>query len=57
VAALGTLAHYTTTLAFQAAPIAVTQPAVFVQILWASLLGALVFAEPVDLFVILWAAC
>jgi drug/metabolite transporter (DMT)-like permease len=56
VAALATLGHYTMTRAFSAAPLAVTQPVVFLQILWASLLGALVFAEPVDGFVILGGA-
>jgi drug/metabolite transporter (DMT)-like permease len=56
VAALGTLGHYTMTRAFQAAPLTVTQPVVFVQILWASLMGALFFAEPVDHFVILGGA-
>jgi drug/metabolite transporter (DMT)-like permease len=53
VAAIATLGHYTMTKAFQAAPVAVTQPVVFLQVLWASLLGAMVFAEPVDIFVIL----
>jgi drug/metabolite transporter (DMT)-like permease len=56
VAALATLGHYTMTRAFQAAPLAVTQPVVFLQILWASVLGALVFGEAVDGFVILGGA-
>jgi len=56
VAALATLGHYTMTRAFRAAPLAVTQPVTFLQILWATLLGALVFAEPVDGFVILGGA-
>jgi drug/metabolite transporter (DMT)-like permease len=56
VAALATLGHYTMTRAFSAAPLAVTQPVVFLQLLWASLLGALVFGEPVDGFVILGGA-
>jgi drug/metabolite transporter (DMT)-like permease len=56
VAVLATLGHYTMTRAFRAAPLAVTQPVVFLQILWASLLGALVFGEPVDAFVILGGA-
>ena len=41
------------TLAFRAAPLAVTQPVTFLQLVWAVLLGALVFGEGVDLFVIL----
>jgi drug/metabolite transporter (DMT)-like permease len=56
VAALATFGHYAMTRAFRAAPLAVTQPVVFLQILWASLLGALVFEEAVDGFVILGGA-
>lgn len=47
-AVLGTAAHYAMTRAFAAAPLAVTQPVTFLQIVWASLLGALVFGEAVD---------
>ncbi|MBE0454028.1 DMT family transporter [Roseovarius autotrophicus] len=53
VACLATAGHYTMTLAFRAAPLAVTQPVTFLQLVWAVLLGALVFGEGVDLFVIL----
>lgn len=56
VAALATLAHYAMTRAFRAAPLGVTQPVVFLQILWASILGATAFDEPVDLWVILGGA-
>jgi drug/metabolite transporter (DMT)-like permease len=42
--------------AFAAAPLAVTQPVVFLQLVWASLLGVLVFDEGVDPFVILGGA-
>ncbi|MFN4194030.1 MAG: DMT family transporter [Tabrizicola sp.] len=56
VAALATVGHYTMTRAFRAAPLTVTQPVTFLQILWATLLGMLVFAEPVDGFVILGGA-
>lgn len=52
VALLATLAHYAMTRAFQAAPLAVTQPVVFLQIIWASLLGVLVFGERIDPWVI-----
>lgn len=52
-AVLGTFAHYCMTRAFAAAPLAVTQPVTFLQIVWASLLGALVFGEAVDPWVIL----
>ncbi|MFT4015015.1 MAG: DMT family transporter [Paracoccus sp. (in: a-proteobacteria)] len=51
-AVFATAGHYTMTRAFAAAPLTVTQPVVFLQLIWASLLGALVFAEPVDLWVL-----
>jgi drug/metabolite transporter (DMT)-like permease len=56
VAGLATLGHYAMTRAFRAAPLAVTQPVTFLQILWAALLGAAVFNEAVDGFVILGGA-
>lgn len=56
VAGLATFGHYSMTRAFKAAPLAVTQPVTFLQILWAALLGALVFGEAVDGFVILGGA-
>jgi drug/metabolite transporter (DMT)-like permease len=52
VAAFATAGHFTMTLAFRAAPIAVTQPVTFLQLVWATLLGALVFSEPVDIWVV-----
>lgn len=53
VAILATGGHYTMTLAFRAAPLAVTQPVTFLQLVWAVLLGALVFGEGVDMYVVL----
>lgn len=53
VALLATAGHYTMTLAFRAAPLAVTQPVTFLQLVWAVLLGVLVFGEPFDPWVIL----
>lgn len=55
-AVFATGGHYTMTLAFRAAPLTVTQPVTFLQLVWATSLGALVFAEPVDVFVILGGA-
>ncbi len=52
VAAFATTGHYTMTLAFRAAPITVTQPATFLQLVWATAVGALFFSEPVDGWVI-----
>lgn len=53
VACFATAGHYTMTMAFAAAPVTVTQPITFLQLVWAVLLGALVFSEPVDIWVIL----
>ncbi|RVT86853.1 DMT family transporter [Rhodobacteraceae bacterium CCMM004] len=53
VASLATAGHLTMTLAFRAAPIAVTQPVTFLQLLWATLLGWFVFGEGIDLYVVL----
>src|SRR6056297_4148090 len=52
VACLATGGHYTMTLAFRAAPLAVTQPVTFLQLVWAVILGAVVFGEAVDGWVI-----
>ncbi|MEL7092218.1 MAG: DMT family transporter [Pseudomonadota bacterium] len=52
VACFATAGHYTMTMAFAAAPVTVTQPVTFLQLVWAVALGALVFAEPVDIWVI-----
>lgn len=53
VAGLATGAHYTMTLAFKEAPVAVTQPATFLQLVWAVALGALVFGEGIDPYTVL----
>ncbi|TFL16714.1 DMT family transporter [Jannaschia formosa] len=55
VACFATTGHYTMTRAFAAAPIAVTQPVTFLQMVWAVLLGWALFDEPPDAFVILGA--
>lgn len=53
VAALATAGHYTMTLAFAAAPVTVTQPVTFLQLVWAVSLGAVFFDEGIDPWVIL----
>lgn len=53
VAVFATAGHYTMTLAFAAAPVTVTQPVTFLQLIWATLLGVVWFAEPVDIWVVL----
>ncbi|MFC6688392.1 DMT family transporter [Jhaorihella thermophila] len=52
VACFATAGHYTMTLAFREAPVTVTQPVTFLQLVWATALGALVFGEPVDIWVL-----
>lgn len=47
-AALATAGHYTMTLAFKQAPITATQPVTFLQLVWATLIGAFVFGEGID---------
>ncbi len=53
VACAATAAHYTMTIAFKAAPVTVTQPVTFLQLIWAVSLGAILFNEPLDIWVIL----
>ena len=52
-ALIATAGHYTLTRAFEAAPITVTQPVQFLQLVWATLLGMAVFGEPLDAFVLI----
>jgi drug/metabolite transporter (DMT)-like permease len=56
VAVCATLGHYCMTRAFRAAPLTVTQPVTFLTLIWATLVGALLFNEPVDAFVLLGGA-
>ncbi len=56
VASFATAGHYTMTRAFAAAPITVTQPVTFLQLVWSVALGALAFGEPVDGWVVLGGA-
>ncbi|MFT7593533.1 MAG: drug/metabolite transporter (DMT)-like permease [Paracoccaceae bacterium] len=53
VACFATAGHYTMTLAFRAAPVTVTQPVTFLQLVWAVAIGALFFGEPVDTWVVI----
>lgn len=53
VAILATTGHYTLTKAYQCAPITVTQPVTFLQIVWATILGAVAFGEAVDAWIVI----
>ncbi len=53
VAFFATAGHYSMTLAFAAAPVTVTQPVTFLQLIWATALGVLVFGEAIDIWVVI----
>ncbi|MCK0148984.1 DMT family transporter [Marivita sp. S6314] len=53
VACFATAGHYSMTLAFAAAPVTVTQPVTFLQLVWSVLLGVIFFAEPLDPWVVM----
>lgn len=55
VACFATAGHYTMTLAFKAAPVTVTQPVSFLQMVWAVLLGWIGFGEQPDIWVLVGA--
>ncbi|MEP3441301.1 MAG: DMT family transporter [Sulfitobacter sp.] len=52
VACFATAGHYTMTMAFSVAPVTVTQPVTFLQLVWATLLGVVWFHEAIDIWVI-----
>jgi drug/metabolite transporter (DMT)-like permease len=56
VAGFATAGHYTMTLAFAAAPVTITQPITFLQLIWSALVGYAVFGEGLDPFVVLGGA-
>ena len=52
-AVIATLGHITMTKAIKSAPMVVTQPILFLQLVWASMVGLFIFDENFDTFVIL----
>ncbi|WP_244430308.1 DMT family transporter [Roseivivax halodurans] len=52
VACFATAGHFAMTNAFAAAPVTVTQPVTFLQLVWSVIVGAAFFAEPPDPYVI-----
>ncbi|QCO56514.1 DMT family transporter [Pseudorhodobacter turbinis] len=56
VALAATAGHYCMARAFATAPLSVTQPVIFLQLVWAALLGYFAFGETVDPFVLLGGA-
>ncbi len=55
-ALFATLGHYTLTRAFKAAPLTVTQPFSFLQLLWATIFGIILFDEMLDMYVVMGGA-
>ena len=56
VAILGTLGHYFMTMALSLAPLTVTQPVIFFQLIWSTIIGLLLFKESVDIFILIGGA-
>lgn len=56
VAAFATAGHYCMTRAFAVAQMSVTQPVAFLQLVWATILGAVAFGETVDPYILLGGA-
>ncbi len=52
VAAFATAGHFTMTMAFRMAPVSAVQPATFLQLVWASAVGVLLFGEALDAWVL-----
>jgi drug/metabolite transporter (DMT)-like permease len=52
-ALIATVGHITMTQAIKAAPMVVTQPILFLQLVWASMIGFFLFDEQFDLYVII----
>lgn len=53
VAFFATCAHLTMSMAFKAAPVTVTQPVVFLDLVWAAIVGLVFFSEAIDIWVII----
>ncbi len=56
VAILGTLGHYFMTNALSLAPLSITQPVIFFQLIWSTLIGLLLFDESLDFFILIGGA-
>jgi|TARA_B110000259_G_scaffold187274_1_gene240907 drug/metabolite transporter (DMT)-like permease len=56
VAIFAVAGHYSMTFAFRSAPLTVTQPVTFLQLIWAVAVGYLLFGENIDSFVVLGGA-
>jgi len=55
-AGFATLGHFTLTHAFRCAPIAALQPVSYLQLIWATLLGVMLFGDLIDIYVVIGGA-
>ena len=53
IAFFATAAHWAMSMAFKAAPVTVTQPIVFLDLVWAAIVGLVFFSEAIDIWVII----
>ena len=53
IAFFATVAHWAMSMAFKAAPVNVTQPIVFLDLVWAAIVGLVFFSEAIDIWVII----
>ena len=51
-AGFATLGHFTLTHAFRCAPIAALQPVSYLQLIWATLLGVMLFGDLIDIYAV-----
>jgi len=51
-AGFATLGHFTLTHAYRCAPIAALQPVTYMQLIWATLLGVVLFGDVIDIYVV-----
>ena len=56
VAILATTGHYAMTQSFRLAPMTISQPVTYLQLIWASIMGIYLFGDRFDIFVILGGA-
>ncbi len=56
VAFFATCAHFTMSMAFKAAPVNITQPIVFLDLVWAAIVGLVFFSEAIDVWVLIGGA-
>ena len=56
VALFATCTNFKMSMAFKAAPVNITQPIVFLNLVWAAIVGLVFFSEAIDVWVIIGGA-